>query len=111
MTQHRHALTDVQWQRMAVHLPPVLGRPMRDDRLFIDAVLWIAKTGESWRDLPAHLGSWAQVYQRFAQWSERGHFNALFVALQGRKKKRAFDALKYRTRHLVENLRQSMKVC
>ncbi len=82
MTQHRHALTDAQWQRMVVHLPPVLGRPGRDDRLFIDAVLWIAKTGSPWRDLPAHLGAWAQVYQRFARWSERGHFKALFLALQ-----------------------------
>ena len=82
MTQQRHALTDVQWQRMAPHLPPVLGRPGRDDRLFLDGVLWIAKTGSPWRDLPAHLGAWAQVYQRFARWSERGHFNALFLALQ-----------------------------
>ena len=57
-------------------------RPGRDDRLFIDAVLWIAKTGSPWRDLPAHLGAWAQVYQRFARWSERGHFSALFLALQ-----------------------------
>ena len=56
MTQQRHALTDEQWQRMAAHLPPVLGRPGRNDRLFIDAVLWIAKTGSPWRDLPAHLG-------------------------------------------------------
>ena len=82
MTQQRHALTDAQWQRMVVHLPPVLGRPGRDDRLFIDAVLWIAKTGSPWRDLPVHLGAWAQVYQRFARWSEQGHFKALFLAFQ-----------------------------
>ena len=82
MTQQRHVLTDAQWQRMVVHLPPVLGRPGRDDRLFIDAVLWIAKTGAPWRDLPPRLGAWAQVYQRFARWSDRGHFNALFLALQ-----------------------------
>ncbi|MEC5214823.1 putative transposase [Polaromonas sp. CG_9.5] len=82
MTQQRHALIDAQWQRMVVHLPPVLGRPGRDDRLFIDAVLWIAKTCSPWRDLPVHLGAWAQVYQRFARWSERGHFRALFLAFQ-----------------------------
>ena len=82
MTQQRHALTDEQWERMAPHLPPVLGRPGRDDRLFIDGVLWIAKTGSPWRDLPAHLGTWAQVYQRFSRWSDRGHFKALFEALQ-----------------------------
>ena len=82
MTQQRHVLTDAQWQHMVVHLPPVLGRPGRDDRLVIDAVLWIAKTGAPWRDLPPRLGAWAQVYQRFARWSERGHFNTLFLALQ-----------------------------
>ena len=82
MTQQRHVLTDEQWERMAVHLPPVLGRRGRDDRLFIEAVLWIAKTGAPWRDLPAYFGAWAQVYQRFARWSDRGHFNKLFLALQ-----------------------------
>lgn len=82
MTQQRHALTDAQGQRMVVHLPPVLGRRGRDDRMFIDAIVWIAKTGDPWRDLPARLGAWAQVYQRFARWSDRGHFNTLFLALQ-----------------------------
>ena len=67
---------------MAVHLSPVLGRPGRNDRLFIDAVLWIAKTGSPWRDLPTHLGAWTQFCQRFARWSEQGHFTALFLALQ-----------------------------
>ena len=79
---YRHALTHSQWERMVVHLPPVLGRPGVNDRLFIDGVLWIAKTGSAWRDMPAHLGAWAQVYQRFSRWSERGHFKTLSVALQ-----------------------------
>lgn len=78
----RHALTDSQWERIVPHLPPVLGRPGVNDRLFLDGVLWIAKTGSPWRDMPEHLGAWAQVYQRFARWSDRGHFNSLFVALQ-----------------------------
>ena len=67
---------------MAAHLPPVLGRPGRDDRLFIDAVLWIAKTGSPWRDLPPRLDTWVQVHQCFARWGERRHFNALLLALQ-----------------------------
>ena len=58
MTQQRHALTDAQCQRMVAHLPPVLGRPERDDRLFIDAVLWLAKAGTPCRDLQARLGAW-----------------------------------------------------
>ena len=75
----RHALTDSQWERIVPHLPPVLGRPGVNDRLFLDGVLWIAKTGSPWRDMPAHLGAWAQVYQRFARWSEAGVFEKLFA--------------------------------
>jgi transposase len=82
MLSKRHALTDAQWERIVPALPPVLGRRGVDDRLFLDAVLWVAKTGSPWRDLPAYLGAWTQVYQRFSRWSDRGHFNALFVALQ-----------------------------
>ena len=52
------------------------------DYLFIDGVLWVAKTGSPWRDVPAHFGAWAQVYQRFSRWSDRGHFQTLFSALQ-----------------------------
>ena len=82
MTSKRHALTDAQWERIVPVLPAVRGRRGVDDRLFLDGVLWVAKTGSPWRDLPAYLGAWAQVYQRFSRWSDRGHFNALFVALQ-----------------------------
>jgi transposase len=57
----RHALTDSQWERIVPHLPRALGRPGVNDRLFIDGVLWIAKTGSAWRDMPPHLGAWAQV--------------------------------------------------
>ena len=82
MTQRRHSLTDSQWQRLLPLLPPAKGRHGRDDRLFLDAVLWIGKTGSPWRDLPSRLGAWAQVYQRFARWCDKGHFEKIFIALQ-----------------------------
>jgi len=56
--------------------------PKLDDRTFIDAVLYRAKTGIPWRDLPERFGSWKTVYNRFSNWSLRGHWTAIFKALQ-----------------------------
>jgi transposase len=53
-----------------------------DDRTFIDAVLYRAKTGNPWRDLPERFGSWKTVFNRFSNWSRRGHWAAIFKALQ-----------------------------
>jgi transposase len=56
--------------------------PKMDDRTFIDAVLYRAKTGVPWRDLPERFGSWKTVFNRFSNWSRRGHWAAIFKALQ-----------------------------
>jgi len=61
-------LSDVQWQRLAPELCGKVGDPGcsgRDNRLFIEAVLWIARTGAPWRDLPREFGNWFTVYTRF----------------------------------------------
>jgi transposase len=50
--------------------------------LFIDAVLFRAKTGLPWRDLPERFGPWKSVYNRFANWARKGHFAAIFRDLQ-----------------------------
>jgi putative transposase len=57
------------------------GRTGHDTRLFIDAVLWIARTGAPWRDLPDEFGPWYSVYTRFWRWSRRGVWESLFNAL------------------------------
>ena len=56
---HRHAIKDDQWERIKDMLPGKVGQPgvtAKDNRLFIDAVLWIARTGAPWRDLPMRFG-------------------------------------------------------
>lgn len=80
----RHALTDAQWRRVQQVLPKQKAGPeaTRGDRLFIEAVLYRAKTGMPWRDLPERFGPWKSVYNRFSNWAKRGHWAAIFRELQ-----------------------------
>ncbi len=67
----RHELTDAQWSRIENLLP---GRPgqhggvAKDNRNFVNAVWYVAKTGVAWRDLPERFGKWDTVYHRFNGW-------------------------------------------
>ena len=81
---HRHALTDEQWRRLQRVLPPQRTGPaaLRGDRLFIEAVLFRAKTGMPWRDLPEHFGPWKSVFNRFSNWAKKGHWAVVFKELQ-----------------------------
>ena len=82
---HRHAISDADWERIKDLLPGRPGQPgwvAKDNRLFIDAVLWIAKTGAPWRDLPERFGPWNSVWKRFDRWSKKGTWQQLFEALQ-----------------------------
>lgn len=80
----RACLTDAQWGRMA---PLVAGKPGdpgatgRNNRRFVEAVLWIARTGAPWRDLPAELGHWNSQFRRFSRWATRGVWERLFAAV------------------------------
>lgn len=81
---HRHALTEEQWRRLHRVLPRQRAGPTatRGDRLFIEAVLYRAKTGCPWRDLPERFGPWKSVYNRFANWARQGHWAVIFRELQ-----------------------------
>lgn len=77
-------LRDDQFERIASLLPGKAGDPgctAADNRQFVEAVLWIARTGSPWRDLPRPFGPWNSVYQRFARWSRRGVWHRIFVQL------------------------------
>jgi transposase len=76
----RHALTDAQWDRIKDFLPT--HGPVADDRLFLDAVLWIARTGAAWRDLPERFGNWNSVWRRFSRWAETGVWERLLAAFR-----------------------------
>ncbi|WP_081709606.1 transposase [Mesorhizobium erdmanii] len=67
----RFVLTDAQWAKMEPHClgkPADPGRSGGDNRRFIEALLWIVRTGSPWRDLPAFFGSWNTVFKRYRDW-------------------------------------------
>ncbi len=79
----RLILTDGQWAKMEPHcLSKVTdpGRTGSDTRLFLEGVLWIARTGSPWRDLPPVFGKWNTVFARFRWWVKADVFKRLFDA-------------------------------
>lgn len=77
-------LNDAQWARLALLMPGgCKGKrgPRTNNRLFMDAVFWMARSGGRWRDLPERLGDHRTVKRRYYDWVERGVFRDLFQAL------------------------------
>ena len=80
----RHEISDRDWERIKDLLPPENtgeGRPSKSNRVMLNGMVWIAKTGAPWRDLPERFGPWQTVYTRFRQWSDNDTFKALFEHL------------------------------
>ena len=80
----RLMLEDHVWERMAPLLPGKIsdrGRSGADNRLFVEAVLWLARAGAPWRDLPEILGNWNSNFVRFSRWSKAGVWDRLFTAM------------------------------
>src|SRR5690348_12559701 len=80
----RHALTDEQWARLQPLLPNrAAGRKAtRGDRIFLDAVIFRAKTGIQWRDLPERFGKWKTIYNRFRNWAHKDCCAQIFRELR-----------------------------
>jgi putative transposase len=77
-------LTDRQWNLIEGLLPGrvgTVGVTAKDNRLFIDAILWIARTGAPWRDLPKLFGRWNSVFKRYESWAKKGRWNQIFDVL------------------------------
>jgi transposase len=81
MTDTRQTDTDEQWSRIHPLMPPRKGRPGGAHKTFINALLWMARTGSPGRHLPEQLGQWNVVYQRCACWCKKGHIERFFQGL------------------------------
>ena len=77
----RHDISDRVWELLEPHLPGrqgSSGRNARDNRQFINAVIWILRTGAPWRDLPPEYGDWKNTNRRFCRWRDKGIWEKLF---------------------------------
>ncbi len=76
--QRRYELSDSEWEQLRKYFPEreagQLGRPRSDDRLLLNGVLWVLRSGAAWRDVPERYGPWSTVYNRFVKWQESGLF-------------------------------------
>lgn len=80
----RYILTDAQWAKIEPHCLGKAtdpGRTGTNNRLFIEAVLWIARTGSPWRDLPTEFGKWNTIFKRYRDWVKAGIFKKIFAAV------------------------------
>ena len=75
MNTERFRISDEIWSKIQWVVPGKESDPGRtgaNNRLFVEAVVFIARTGAPWRDLPRGFGPWNSVYKRFARWADKG---------------------------------------
>ena len=84
-SRKRYEISDEEWERVKDLLPSdkleKQGRPPKPNRDMLNAILWIARSGAPWRDLPERYGSWKTVYDRFNKWAKEGVFEKVFETL------------------------------
>ena len=80
----RYALRDDQWKRIEHLLPGKegdVGVTAKDNRLFVEAVLYRYRAGIPWRDLPERFGDFRVVHTRFTRWAKKGIWELVFKVL------------------------------
>jgi len=78
------ALSDAHWEQLSPLLPPQkpqTGRPATDHRLIVEGMLWVARTGSSWRELPERFGPWSTVASRYQRWLKEGLWTRILHVL------------------------------
>jgi transposase len=82
---NRGDLTDEEWEQLQPLLPPQkpkTGRPAHDHRRILNGILWVMRTGATWRDVPERYGPWPTIASRFYRWRKAGIWERLFAAVQ-----------------------------
>lgn len=83
----RFEISDSDWDRIKELLPAKQGYsgPKADNRLFVNAVMHVAKTGVAWRDLPERFGKWNTVYVRFRRWAKAEVWQQVFSKISDKE--------------------------
>jgi transposase len=77
----RYELTPTQWARIEGLLPGKASDPGRsgaDNRTFVNAVLWVLRSGARWSDMPERYGKFKTVHKRFTRWAAKGVWERVF---------------------------------
>jgi Putative transposase of IS4/5 family (DUF4096) len=76
-------LTDQEWQMVEPLLPshPPAGRPYNDHRTVVGGIMWVVRTGSSWREMPEEFGKWESAYRRYELWVKQGLWQRILRAL------------------------------
>jgi transposase len=85
----RYELTDAQWSRVDGLLPgrgETVSRTAADNRVFINGVLWVLRSGAHWDDLSERYGKYKSVYKRFSRWAASGVWDKVFRDLVADRK-------------------------
>jgi putative transposase len=80
----RYEVSHAQWDRIELLLPGKVTDPGRtglDNRLFVNGVLWVLRSGARWSDLPERYGKYKSVHKRFTRWARAGVWERVFHAL------------------------------
>ena len=82
-SKRRYELSDHQWDQLEPLFPIYrTGRPPKhDNRTMFNALLYVARSGSPWRDLPDYYPPWKSVYTKFCRWRDQGLMVTLFMAL------------------------------
>ena len=86
MREDRFVISDANWKLIEPLLPGTqrsCGVTAKDNRLFLEVVLWRVRVGGPWRDLPPGFSEWNSVFRRFRRWAQRGVFDDIINAIAG----------------------------
>jgi hypothetical protein len=78
------ALSDAHWDAIVPLLPPqkpATGRPAHDHRQVLQGILWVARTGAPWREVPPTYGPWETIHSRYTRWRKAGLWPRILTVL------------------------------